>query len=120
MDRIQAHPWFIRKAPRAVGTVVNPPTPEQIERPIGTADTLDPDILNNLRTLWHGMSEDEIVAALTSREYASFSNVQIVTAYADMQEIMAKSLLHTLAQISYATLGELQHGRRAETFTSDR
>ena len=66
MEQIVVHPWFTRRAPRPVGDVVAPPTPDQMERPIGTSDELDPDILSNLKTLWHGTSEAEIVKTLTS------------------------------------------------------
>jgi len=68
MDQIVIHPWFTRRPPRPVGDVIMPPTPDQMERPIGSLAELDPDILGNLRTLWHGTPEAEIVKNLTSRE----------------------------------------------------
>jgi serine/threonine-protein kinase HSL1 (negative regulator of Swe1 kinase) len=66
MDKIQSHPWFIRRKPRAFGQLIAPPAPDQLRKPIGQAKDLDADILQNLRTLWHGSSKAEIIQALTS------------------------------------------------------
>lgn len=66
MEAIQAHPWFTRLAPRPIGPVLQPPTPDQLQKPIGEEEDIDLDILQNLKTLWHGTPQKEIVQALTS------------------------------------------------------
>jgi serine/threonine protein kinase len=68
MEEIQEHPWFTRLPPRC--EFLAPPTPDQIDRPVANAGEIDPDILSNLRTLWHGTPDDEIVDALVSKECA--------------------------------------------------
>ena len=68
MDQIRIHPWFIRRAPKELPFYSTPPTPDQIERPVNEIDDIDADILANLRTLWNGASEDEVIDALISRE----------------------------------------------------
>ena len=66
MDRIQRHPWFTRKPAKIIGQVIAPPSPEQMEKPIGRLEDIDADILANLRTLWQGLNEDDLVKALIS------------------------------------------------------
>jgi len=68
MDQIRSHPWFLRRTPRELPTYSQPPTPDQIERPVTAVDEIDADILANLRTLWNGSSEDEVIDALISKE----------------------------------------------------
>ncbi|KAK4056001.1 serine/threonine-protein kinase gin4 [Microbotryomycetes sp. JL221] len=70
MDEIQKHPWVTRKAPRLIygqPTFVPPPI-DQIDHPVESRRDIDPDILSNLRTLWHGAAEEDIVEALLSEE----------------------------------------------------
>lgn len=70
MDEIRAHPWVTRKPPRLIYGVPPPAPPDvnQIARPVGSVDEIDPEILGNLRTLWQGASEREIVQELLSPE----------------------------------------------------
>lgn len=68
MEQIRSHPWFNRRPPRELAESHQPPTPDQIERPVTAVDEIDADILANLRTLWNGSSEDEIIDALISKE----------------------------------------------------
>ncbi|BGP15692.1 serine/threonine-protein kinase gin4 [Rhodosporidiobolus nylandii] len=70
MEEIQRHPWVTRKPPRAIYGVAPPPPPNvhQIARPVGSRDEIDPEILSNLKTLWQGSPEDEIVRELLSPE----------------------------------------------------
>ena len=68
MPEILVHPFFTSRSPRpSAGLTVLPPTLEEAARPI--ADDIDIDILGNLRTLWHGATEEIILAGLTSPEY---------------------------------------------------
>jgi len=68
MEEIQVHPWFTRRPPRQIADHAQPPTPDQIDRPVTEIDEIDADILANLRTLWQGASEDEVIDALISKE----------------------------------------------------
>lgn len=68
MDQIRVHPWFTRRTPRQLPHYSEPPTPDQIKRPVEDVDEIDADILTNLKTLWNGSSEDEIIDALISKE----------------------------------------------------
>lgn len=68
MEGIRSHPWFTRRKPRELAFNAQPPTPDQIERPVAEIDEIDADILANLRTLWQGASEDDIIDALISKE----------------------------------------------------
>jgi len=45
-----------------------PPSLGTIARPIADRSAIDPDIMANLRTLWHGTPEDVIVKKLTNNE----------------------------------------------------
>ena len=68
MEHIRSHPWFTRRQPRELPYFVQPPTPDQIDRPVSDVDEIDDDILANLRTLWNGADENDIIEALVSRE----------------------------------------------------
>lgn len=70
MEEIQKHPWMTRKAPRSIhgAPPYVPPSIDQIDHPVSSRHDIDPDILSNLRTLWNGTSENEIVDALLSDE----------------------------------------------------
>ncbi|GAA5890492.1 hypothetical protein JCM5296_005062 [Sporobolomyces johnsonii] len=70
MEEIQAHPWMTRKPPRLIYGVPPPAPPDvsQIARPVGSRDDVDPEILQNLKTLWQGSGEEEIVRELLSKE----------------------------------------------------
>lgn len=68
MDKIRSHPFYTRKSPKPLPFYVEPPTPEMIDRCVSAEDDIDPDILANLRTLWNGASEDDVIDALVSKE----------------------------------------------------
>ncbi|GAA6013986.1 hypothetical protein JCM10207_000196 [Rhodosporidiobolus poonsookiae] len=70
MEEIQRHPWVTRKPPRLIYGLAPPPPPNvaQIARPVGSRAEIDPEILSNLKTLWQGSGEDEIVQGLLSPE----------------------------------------------------
>ncbi|GAA6064411.1 hypothetical protein JCM10212_001235 [Sporobolomyces blumeae] len=70
MEEIQAHPWMTRKPPRMIHGSPPPAPPDvsQIARPVGSREDVDPEILQNLKTLWQGTQEDDIVRELLSRE----------------------------------------------------
>ena len=70
MPDILLHPFFVSRPPRPIPgrQFVSPPSLTEVERPVNSPAEIDPDIMGNLKTLWHGASDDEIVAALMSRD----------------------------------------------------
>ncbi|BGP47662.1 serine/threonine-protein kinase gin4 [Rhodotorula kratochvilovae] len=68
MDDILVHPWVTRKPPRLIKGQPPPAPPDvrQIARPVGSREEIDPEILTNLKTLWQGARESEIVQELLS------------------------------------------------------
>lgn len=73
MPEILRHPFFVSRAPRAIPgrSLVSPPSLGEVERPVNSPDEIDPDIMGNLKTLWHGAADEEIIAALMSKEYVT-------------------------------------------------
>ncbi|WVW83108.1 hypothetical protein I302_105126 [Kwoniella bestiolae CBS 10118] len=71
MAEITRHPFCQRKQDTDSGRRINlvePPRLEEIARPVRSEREIDRDILRNLRTLWNGTSEKEIVTSLLSNE----------------------------------------------------
>ncbi|KAK4686868.1 serine/threonine-protein kinase HSL1, negative regulator of Swe1 kinase, partial [Tremellales sp. Uapishka_1] len=70
MPDILVHPFFTSRPPRGIPgrSLVSPPALNEVERPVNSPADIDADIMGNLKTLWHGAAEDEIIAALMSRE----------------------------------------------------
>jgi serine/threonine-protein kinase HSL1, negative regulator of Swe1 kinase len=66
IDQILLHPFFALHPPK--NPMLVPPTLNAISRPIEDRLTIDPDILANLRTLWHGTPEEVIIRKLTNSE----------------------------------------------------
>ncbi|KAH9027927.1 kinase-like domain-containing protein [Lactarius hengduanensis] len=66
IEQILAHPFFTMHPPKIPMLV--PPSLGTIARPIENRADIDPDILANLRTLWHGSPEEEIIRKLTNNE----------------------------------------------------
>jgi serine/threonine-protein kinase HSL1 (negative regulator of Swe1 kinase) len=40
----------------------------EVERPVNSPEEIDADIMGNLKTLWSGATDSEIIAALMSKE----------------------------------------------------
>lgn len=71
MAEIMKHPFCQRQQDTDSGrrlNLVEPPRMEEIARPVRSEREIDRDILRNLRTLWNGTSEKEIVQSLLSHE----------------------------------------------------
>jgi serine/threonine-protein kinase HSL1 (negative regulator of Swe1 kinase) len=64
MPEILTHPFFVSRSPRPVPG-------REVERPVNSPEEIDEDIMGNLKTLWSGASDDEIIAALMSKELVS-------------------------------------------------
>jgi hypothetical protein len=70
MPEILTHPFFTSRSPRAIPgrQFVSPPSLDEVERPVNSEEDIDSDIMGNLKTLWSGATDEEIVAALMSKE----------------------------------------------------
>jgi serine/threonine-protein kinase HSL1, negative regulator of Swe1 kinase len=66
MPEIMAHPFFALHAPKI--TVHSLPSLDRIAHPIGSLASIDPDIFANLRTLWHGTPDEDIIESLRNNE----------------------------------------------------
>ncbi|KAG8899364.1 hypothetical protein FRB99_006764, partial [Tulasnella sp. 403] len=68
-SEILKHPFYLSRPLRSMeATPVPPPTMEEVTKPVKSVDDIDPDIFRNLRTLWHGATDEEIVRGLTNDE----------------------------------------------------
>ncbi|WVQ91456.1 hypothetical protein IAS59_005254 [Cryptococcus gattii] len=70
MPEILSHPFFVSRPPRPIPgrSLISPPTLDEVERPVNSVDEIDPDIMGNLKTLWSGVSDQEIVKALMCKD----------------------------------------------------
>ena len=78
MKEILTHPFFTSRAPRPLpggGIPPAPPSLQEVTRPVGSVHKIDPDIFGNLKTLWHGAPEEEIIAGLMNSEYVLIPRV---------------------------------------------
>ena len=64
MPEILTHPFFVSKEPKAVSRDM--PDLDALAKPIGRTEDIDQDIFANLKTLWHGTPEEDILEALRS------------------------------------------------------
>lgn len=76
MNAIWAHPLIkkyekLHESMSTDGVLAGPPPPltaKDCGPPIGDRSNIDPELLRNLQTLWHGVKQDELVARLLSAE----------------------------------------------------
>ncbi len=70
MAEILVHPFFTSQPPKVIigRELVPPPSLDEVERPVQSRDEIDPDLLGNLKTLWHGAADEDIIQALLSKE----------------------------------------------------
>lgn len=70
MPDILVHPFFTSVPLEEIPgrPLVPPPALGEVERPVGSAAEIDSDIMGNLKTLWHGASDETIIEALLSSE----------------------------------------------------
>ncbi|KAK7012265.1 CAMK/CAMKL/GIN4 protein kinase [Favolaschia claudopus] len=66
MPEVLQHPFYTSIKPRPSNFTI--PNLDHIAQPIGSLASIDPDIFANLRTLWHGVPDDEIVHLLRNDE----------------------------------------------------
>ncbi|KAF7722438.1 hypothetical protein EC973_003140 [Apophysomyces ossiformis] len=75
MTEVQAHPWFTADPPVNPTILPDPPTAEEIGRPVTDASEIDDRILETLKDLWTDLTEEQVKEALLNDEY----NMQKVT-----------------------------------------
>lgn len=70
MPEILSHPFFISADPKGIPgrTLIPPPSLDEVERPVNSAEEIEEDIMGNLKTLWHGAPDEDIIKALLSPE----------------------------------------------------
>ena len=66
MPEILVHPFFVSSEPKAINRDM--PDLDALAKPIGVTEEIDEDIFANLKTLWHGTPEEDILEALRSAE----------------------------------------------------
>ncbi|EJD07417.1 Pkinase-domain-containing protein, partial [Fomitiporia mediterranea MF3/22] len=66
ISEIVKHPWFTSKPQRV--SHYDAPSLDEISRPITKASEIDVDIFGNLRTLWHGAPDEDIVEGLINEK----------------------------------------------------
>ncbi|KAL0570995.1 serine/threonine-protein kinase gin4 [Marasmius crinis-equi] len=66
MTQIQAHPFFTSQQPKISPQCM--PNLESIAQPLRSANDIDPEIFNNLRTFWKDSSEETLMSSLTSSD----------------------------------------------------
>jgi len=72
MQQILVHPWFTCHPPKPLrAPVVPPPSLDMVYRPVESVTEIDPDIFANLRTLWHGTADEQIISNLLNEECVS-------------------------------------------------
>ncbi|GBE86559.1 Pkinase-domain-containing protein [Sparassis crispa] len=64
IPEILSHPFYTSQKPKEMNCDI--PNLDDIARPLSSALSVDPDIFANLRTLWYGTPDEEIVASLTN------------------------------------------------------
>ncbi|KAI0091680.1 kinase-like domain-containing protein [Irpex rosettiformis] len=66
VSEILKHPFYKSQPPTVVHHDI--PTLDQLSRPLSSASEIDQDILANLRTLWRGISDEQLVNNLMNGE----------------------------------------------------
>lgn len=66
IPEILSHPFYLSQKPKKMSHDV--PNLDDIARPLKDQSQIDPDIFANLRTLWYGRPDQEIVASLTNKQ----------------------------------------------------
>ena len=68
MPEIMRHPFFTMQPLKNPKSMQLDPNVDGLGCPIGRLSSIDPDIFVNLRTLWHGTPDSEIIRSLMSPE----------------------------------------------------
>ena len=68
MPEIMRHPFFTMQPLKNPKSMQLDPNVDGLGCPVGRLSSIDPDIFVNLRTLWHGTPDSEIIKSLMSSE----------------------------------------------------
>ena len=68
MPEIMQHPFFTLQPLKNPKSMQLDPNVDSLGRPVGRLSLIDPDIFANLRTLWYGTPDSEIIDSLMSPE----------------------------------------------------
>ncbi|OAD67423.1 hypothetical protein PHYBLDRAFT_118276 [Phycomyces blakesleeanus NRRL 1555(-)] len=68
MKQVQDHPWFTVDPPENPSTLPDPPTAEEIGRPVSDASEIDDRILATLKDLWTDLTAENVIEALLNKE----------------------------------------------------
>jgi serine/threonine-protein kinase HSL1, negative regulator of Swe1 kinase len=68
MPEIMRHPFFTMQPLKNPKSMQLDPNIDSLGYPVGRLSSIDPDIFVNLRTLWHGTPDSEIIKSLMSPE----------------------------------------------------
>ena len=68
MPEIMQHPFFTLQPLKNPKSMQLEPNVDSLGRPVGRLSLIDPDIFVNLRTLWHGTPDSDIIKSLMSPE----------------------------------------------------
>lgn len=68
MPEIMQHPFFTLQPLKNPKSMQLDPNVDSLGRPVERLSLIDPDIFANLRTLWHGTPDSEIISSLMSPE----------------------------------------------------
>ncbi|KAJ3540555.1 hypothetical protein NMY22_g4247 [Coprinellus aureogranulatus] len=66
MAGIVTHPFFLSQAPKQLDYPL--PDLDSVAQPVSSVSSIDPDIFANLRTLWHGTSDADLIESLKNDE----------------------------------------------------
>ncbi|KAI9320227.1 kinase-like domain-containing protein [Dichotomocladium elegans] len=73
--KVQEHPWFKIDTPLNPSILPDPPTAEEIGRPVSDSSKIDDRLLETLKVLWSDLSAEQVVEALLNEKH----NMQKVT-----------------------------------------
>ena len=98
MPEILRHPFFVQKPPKPIPGRKDfvQPSLDDVARPIQNPEEIDADIMGNLKTLWSGASEDEIIAALMSTELVPRGASTVCIANVVSRKTWEKTIYHLL------------------------
>ncbi|KJA23602.1 hypothetical protein HYPSUDRAFT_76926 [Hypholoma sublateritium FD-334 SS-4] len=68
MPEILRHPFFLSQPLKNPSAMPSNPSMAILAHPIKSRSAIDPDVFANLRTLWHGVPDEELMESLTNSE----------------------------------------------------
>ncbi|KAI8968159.1 kinase-like domain-containing protein [Mycotypha africana] len=103
MQQVQEHPWFVCEQPPNPSKLPDPPSAEEIGRPVSSVNDIDNRILETLKVLWSDLSTEQVIKALLNIDH----NMQKV-AYVLLQR-------HAINQLQKEVVSPSKRRRRPAT-----